>query len=302
MDIMKNLYSFTAILAICSTMGFSQNFLDILNLRYNYLPQAELNNDNVNLQEYYAGLTLPLYTKGEDMAGVGIQYGYFGIENDDPVLKSLQLHSFKLRVLGYKTLANPKWSVYAELIPKLNSDLKNISSSHFQIGGIALLNLKKNEHFFWHFGLFFNMETFGPFPLPLVGFDKKLSDNCYINILLPPVIYFEYKLNKNLYSGAEVELVGETYRLGNSNFDDSFISQFGESKFYFLMKTRLFIDYYLTQNLVLYVKPGYRFFRKYDHYNKEDEIITDSDYLTGELKEGFYLETGIAMRVRFENE
>jgi hypothetical protein len=299
---MKKLFLFTVTMVICSYVGFSQNYIDILNLRYNYFPEAELNSEKVNVQEYYAGLTLPLYTKGEDMAGIGMQYGYFSIDNDNVALKDLQLHTIKLRMLAYKTLANPKWSVYAELIPKLNSDLKNVSSSHFQIGGIALMNLKKGDDYFWHFGLFFNMETFGPFPLPLIGFDKKLSEKCYINVLLPPVITFEYKLNKHFYSGAEVELVGETYRLGGSDFEDSFISQFGESKLYFLIKTRLFIDYYITKNLVFYLKPGFRFLRKYEHYSEDDELIMNSDYLSGELKQGFYLETGIALRVRFEDE
>jgi hypothetical protein len=51
---------------------------------------------------------------------------------------------------------------------------------------------------------------------------------------------------------------------------------------------------------VFYVKPGWRFFQKYEQYDTHDKRIENSDYVQGQLKNCFYIESGIAYRFRYD--
>ena len=42
--------------------------------------------------------------------------------------------------------------------------------------------------------------------------------------------------------------------------------------------------------------------QKYEQYSAADVKMYDSDYLQGYLKPSFYLETGIALRFRYDEE
>jgi hypothetical protein len=74
----------------------------------------------------------------------------------------------------------------------------------------------------------------------------------------------------------------------------------GEKKLTFLIETRLFFDVYIAKHYVLYVKPGFRFFQKYEHFTSADVRITNSDYLQGQLKNNYYLEFGLTYRFRYD--
>jgi hypothetical protein len=189
-----------------------------------------------------------------------------------------------------------------DVSPKLNSDFRNIGGRHFQIGGMILNYYKGKKDFYWQFGLFYNQDTYGPFFMPLLGFDWKIDERNYVAALLPTYICYERKLSPKFYAGFELELTGETYRLGESGYTNSFISQLGENKLTFLTEPRLFIDYYVSPHWVIYAKPGIRFFQKYEHYTRADARITDSQYTEGILKNNFYVELGVALRFRYDED
>jgi hypothetical protein len=281
----------------------AQNYLNVLNVRYYYLPDntTNISDDNVSLKEYRFESAFPYTLKDSDIVGIKIQYKSFSLKSDNPDYKNLYLRSVKLPIFTFIKFKNPKWSTYLEISPKLNSDFENITFRHFQIGSTILFFYEKRTDFFWQFGVYYNQDTYGPFFMPLLGFNWKISDKSYCSGLLPAYLIFEQKLSKKLYTGFEMEMTGETFRLGGSTLEpNSFISQLGKNKLNFLAEPRLFLDFYLTKHLVFYIKPGFRLLQKYEHYTEDDHLVSNSEYVQGKLKNSFYAEAGIAFRFRYD--
>jgi len=281
----------------------AQNYADILNARYDYLPPISLidSNQKNDFYELRIQTTLPVELKNGNVIGLKPSYNTYSLKTDYPELSNLRLHSIKVPFFIYWKLGDSKWSSYIEVSPKLNSDLKNISGRHYQIGGIVIMYFETRKDFFWQFGLVYNQDTYGPFFMPLLGLSIA-NENSYFVALLPAYILYERKLSPKFYAGFELELRGETFRLGDSQYENSFISQLGENKLTFLTEPRLFVDFYLTRHLVLFVKPGIRLFHKYEHYTEDDQRIEDSEYIQGTLKNSFYVEIGLALRFRYDEE
>lgn len=292
------------ILVINSLTTKAQNYVNVLNGRYYYLPSATLkeNNQSVKFSEYRIETALPIELKGGNLIGLKPQYKTFSLRSENDTLKDLRLHTFKLPLFTYLNLGESGWSVYIDISPKLNSDLKNVSNRHFQIGGMFLFFKERNENFFWQFGMFYNQDTYGPFFMPLFGIDWVISEKDYFAALLPAYIIYERKISSKFYAGFELELSGETFRLGGSIYENSYISQLGENKLTFMTEPRLFIDYYVIPHLVIYLRTGMRLFHMYEHYTVEDERVQVHEYVEGKLKENFYLEAGLALRFRYDEE
>lgn len=279
----------------------AQNYINLINGRYYYLPSAEFKDNDipVRFKEYRIETALPVELNGGNIAGIKPQYKTVSFKSDDAGLKDLKLHTFKMPVFTYLKLGEKGWSVYIDVSPKLNSDLKNISGNHFQIGGMFIFLKERNERFFWQFGMFYNQDTYGPFFMPLLGFDWTLSEKDYMAALLPAYFIYERKLSAKFYTGFELELSGETFRLGGSEYNNSYISQLGENQLTFMTEPRLFIDFYAVPHLVFYLRAGMRLFHMYEHYTIDDERLEAPEYVEGKLKENVYLEAGIAFRFRY---
>lgn len=282
----------------------AQNYVNILNGRYYYLPSPTLkaNDQSIKFNEFRIETALPIELKGGNVVGLKPQYKTFSLRSDDAALKNLKLHTFKLPIFTYLNFGGSAWSVYIDVSPKLNSDLINVTKKHFQIGGMFIFFKERNEDFLWQFGMFYNQDTYGPFFMPLLGFEWRISKNDYFTVLLPAYIMYERKLSPKLYTGFELELSGETFRLGGSAYENSYISQLGENQLTFMTEPRLFIDFYAIPHFVLYLRGGMRLFHMYEHYTVGDERVEIPEYVEGKLKENFYLEAGIALRFRYDEE
>ncbi len=292
-----------AIFLIIAQTNSAQNYANIVNPRYYYIPQTSLTdtNQSVDIYEIRIQTTIPIELKNGNIIGIKPQYSSTSLKTDNPELKNLQLHSIKIPLFIYWKLGDSKWSSYVDVSPKLNSDFKNITGRHFQIGGMVIMYYEKRKDFVWQFGVFYNQDTYGPFVMPLVGL-YLVKEKSYFEALLPAYILYERKLSERFYAGFELELRGETFRLGDSQYENSFISQLGENKLTFLTEPRLYVDFYLTKHLVLYLKPGIRLFNKFEHFTEDDNIIENSEYIQGTLKNSFYTEIGLALRFRYDEE
>lgn len=280
----------------------AQNYMNILNLRHYIQPGITMQDSSyaMTLTEIRFESALPLELKSGNVFGIKPQFKSISLVGEEITLEDLKIYSIKLPVFAFIKWGDSKWSSYFDISPKLNTDFERVTGRHFQIGAMMIHYYEQKKDFYWQFGLFYNQDTYGPFFMPLFGIDWKIDERNYVAALLPAYVIYEYRLSQKVYTGFELELSGETYRLGGSVYENSFISQLGENKLTFLTEPRLFLDYYLTKNWVFYVKPGFRLFQKYEHYTKSDERITDSQYLEGVLKNNFYTEIGVALRVRYD--
>jgi len=286
-----------------NTDSICQNYTDIVNARYYYIPPVALKDSSKhnNIRELRFETTLPIELKNGNIIGFKPRYSSYTLNTNINGLKDLRLHTVKLPFFIYWKFANSRWSIYADISPKLNSDFRNLSGRHFQIGGMVITYFEKKENFAWQLGIVYNQDTYGPFFMPLLGL-YVMNEKNYFEALLPAYVIYERKLNPKFYAGLELELRGETFRLGDSQYEDSFISQLGENKLTFLTEPKLFIDYYVAKHVVLFIKPGLRLFQKWEHYTEDDKRIEDSEYIQGTLKNSFYLEMGMALRFRYDEE
>ncbi len=301
---MRTILTLVFLLLIISVQyANSQNYANILNGRYYYLPPTSLKDDDqeINFYELRIQTTFPIELKNGNTIGIKPRYNTYSLKTENSDLKNLQLHTIKIPFFIYWKLGKSRWSSYIDVSPKLNSDFKNITGRHFQIGGMVIMYYEKRKDFIWQFGLFYNQDTYGPFFMPLFGF-YRIKENSYFEALLPAYLIYERRLSHKFYAGFELELRGETFRLGDSQYENSFVSQLGENKLTFLTEPRIFIDYYITKHFILYLKPGMRLFHKYEHYTEGDERIEDSEYIQGTLKNSFYAEIGVALRFRYDEE
>lgn len=294
---------YSALFVLFSTLCTAQNYMNVLNVRYYQQADISIRDSSfaMSMSEYRFETMLPLIElKNGSVFGIKPQFKSISLKSNQASLENLSFYSIKMPVFAFIKWGESKWSSYLDISPKLNSDFKNISGRHFQIGALILNYYESKKDFFWQFGLFYNQDTYGPFLMPLLGFDWKIDEKNYIAVLLPTYLIYERRLSQKFYAGFELELTGETYRLGGSSEANSFISQVGEDKMTFLTEPRLFVDYYFAKHWVLYAKPGFRLFQKYEHYTQNDERIQESQYLEGILENTFYIEFGLAMRFRYD--
>ena len=282
----------------------AQNYMNVLNVRYYLQPNVALRDTGTGLSfsEYRIEAAIPITLSNGSVLGIKPQYKSIRLTTTDTSLRNLQIYSVKAPLFAFIKWGKTPWSTYVDISPKLNSDLRNIDLRHFQVGAMVVNYYEWKKDFFWQFGLFYNQDTYGPFFMPLAGIDWKIDEKNYVAALLPAYVIYERRLGQRVYAGVELELFGETYRHGRSNYEHSIISQLGDDKMTFLTEPRLFVDYYFAPHWVVYLKPGVRLFLKYEHYTEADEPIGDSEYPEGILTNGFYMELGLAMRFRYDEE
>jgi hypothetical protein len=288
------------LLSLKLALAIPQNYTNIFNITYFYLPVVSLDNIDVNYRDYSIETCLPYKLKNGNIFGIKPQYESITLIGENTTLKNLHLQSLECPVFALIKYKNPKWSSYTEFVANLNSDFVDIEKNQFQVGATVLFFYEKRKDFTWQFGVYYNQETFGPYPMILLGLDWKIDTKNYFSVILPAYLIYERKLSPKFYTGFEVELSGETYRLGGSTYENSYISQFGQNKLSFVTEPRLFLDYYIAKHMVFYVKPGWRFLQKYEQYDEHNKRIKNSEYVQGQLENTFYIEAGFAYRFRYD--
>lgn len=282
----------------------AQNCLNVVNPRFYYLPNAEMeqSGESIDFIEWRIETALPIELNNGTLIGFKPQYKTVSLKGKNSGFKDLHLHTIKVPMFAYWKFGESAWSMYADISPKLNSDFKSITSRHFQIGGMFIVYKERKKDFLWQFGVFYNQDTYGPFFMPLLGLDWKINSKDYFGALLPAYLVYEHRFSKKIYAGFELELSGETFRMGGSQYENSFISQVGENKLTFLTEPHLFLDYYLAKHFVLYLKPGMRLFHRYEHFTEDDQRVAQQEYIEGRIRDSFYIEAGIAFRFRYDEE
>lgn len=155
--------------------------------------------------------------------------------------------------LGYIHDAGGNWKAGGWIIPRLSSNLEDVTGNHYQLGAAVLMTRTKSEDFSFKFGAYYNSEFFGFYMIPLAGLEWKINDRWYLGGILPRKLLVEYKLKPGrLHAGALFESVKNSFR----TIPDSYIKILDN-------QLRLFLDAYLLKNVVLSIDAGQSLFREY---------------------------------------
>lgn len=279
------------LLCFISINTFSQPFVDVINLSHqnlnsNYSPQG----DRFVVQNSYANITLPIKVDSNNyfifrLNGERLQMKRRGVTDDETSV------STALSQIGWQRKFNQKLTVTALALPKLTSDFKEkIVRNDFQLGGTFLVQYKIKPNCTLKLGVYYNREPFGNFFVPLVGADWKFTPRKMIYGNLPLGMRYEYKVADRFYTGLGVRIYGRSYRIAGTK--DTYIwNQENQLK--------VFTDYYLTNNFVLFTEIGQTFGYGYRQYNWGEK--RDNPILSGNLfkpvYDGIFILAGTAYRI-----
>ncbi|MDP5045353.1 MAG: DUF6268 family outer membrane beta-barrel protein, partial [Leeuwenhoekiella sp.] len=169
--------------------------------------------------------------------------------------------------LGFNHKYSDRLAITYLIIPKIASDLNLITSDGFQLGGLALATLKKNENFSWKMGLYANTEEFGLFLVPYAGFyylSPSKRFEAYITTINGDI---NYMLTDKINIGGDVNGLTSSYALSDPYF--------GSTTEYFAKNTTEFFAYLrypLYKGLYLKAKAGYSITRTYKVFEESDQV------------------------------
>ena len=160
----------------------SQETLDIVTISGRYgTPQAydSIYKGKASESGVMASLVAPIEMNEKSIWYNSLNYFYFHVGNDEDmpleIANPINVHGFILRTGLYHKFSRQR-GIQIFLAPRFMSDFKNVSIDHFQMGALALYEKRFRDGLKMGFGAMYNQEYFGPYLVPLVNLDWKLSD------------------------------------------------------------------------------------------------------------------------------
>lgn len=292
---------FSSSLLLGLHQGFSQPFVDIINTSFQSLTttyQDSLKSPNTT-NNYYLNITIPIRLDSQNTL-IARFYGENLITHrDDPAIdvahRKSNLYSALLPIGWQHETANKKWKYLALAMPKVSSDFKdNFNASYdFQMGGYAMATYARSQDLKIKFGLFYNQEAFGPFPIPLAAIDWKVCKWFQMYGILPNNYRFEFALwQKKLYAGLGFKSYTRSYRLSSAYGHDYVRNN--------EMQLKLFVDMYFAKKFVLFGEFGRTigYSPLVYKYGTKERSLSAPQYFP--IKDAFFFNVGIAYRIRFD--
>ncbi len=201
-------------LILCSRVTIAQDYVDIVKLNYAYAPISTFDNstEGNSLRIMSGDLTLPIVINRRTALLTGVAFENIRSSfNPNRIEESVTSLTAKL---GVNVKHNVRWSGTYMFLPKLSSDLQQITNRDWQIGGIALMKYVNSRHLNYKFGLYVNAELFGPLLVPLFGIYYTSPSNKFeANILLPLSLDLSYSIGQQTHIGLKFNGEVRTYNL-----------------------------------------------------------------------------------------
>jgi hypothetical protein len=290
---MKKIGHLYLLLLLNYTNVLAQPFTDIASfstqqLNTKYARTLEKNTTT----NYFAGLLIPLKIDSNNNIIIRLNGEELVTENNAYAATKGRLYALTLG-LGLQHYFNKKLSAVLLLMPKIASDFsEKFNQYDRQYGGSLLVQYKFGKNFRAKAGLFYNKEPFGNFFVPLFGIDWQISPRWMLYGTFPLMNRLEFKINEHFYTGVGARIYGRSYRL-NSYWNRNYIwNQENQIKYFF--------DYYITKKLVCYAELGRTlgYGPKQILFDQSRENVVDNNPLYEPIKQGFFVNVGIAFRIR----
>ena len=253
---------------LVSSIAHAQNYIDLANLSYSTTSNADFENSNqqTSVNELEFQITFPkiLDDKNTLISSLILESNNLRLDptfNDKTTLASLSI------ALGINHKYSDRLAITYLIIPKIASDLDFITSDAFQLGGLALATLKKNENFSWKFGMYANSEKFGLFLVPYAGFYYTSTNERFEAYITTINGDLNYMITDKINIGGDVNGLTSSYALADPYF--------GTNKEYFAKNTTEFfayVRYPLYKGLFLKAKAGYSITRTYKVFEENDKV------------------------------
>lgn len=278
---------------------FTQQKFTVAILDYMFSPNNTYEEkDTTSFTGYFSGsISYPIVLNEKSTIITGIRGNSWAVKYDPEQIWPTNFYSLGL-TLGYNHKFTEDKSFVFVLLPRLNSDYKSINANAWQLGFLSTYNKRSSEKFLWKVGVYFNMEFFGPFVVPLFGLNWNVSDKLNIVGDLPIWAKVNYQVSNPFALGVGYKALVGSYRL-SGEFNDAYISRFA-------IEPYLYLDFEVAKNIFLNGKVGYTMSRKYPVYAKDDQLDWQLSFmkfgdertqLNPVINDGVFFEFGIAYKV-----
>ncbi len=270
----------------------AQPYIDIVSVKVSVSPnsgKSQAKNIPVQNKHYIAGVLYPVKLKDSSKIILGLYNEGWIITSKRWNGLSNELQALIIPV-GFVKPLRGKWSVATTLISRWNGETGDMYKESFQLGGSLIAAYKKDSNLTFRIGAYYNSEFFGPFIIPLVGVDWKITNKDNLFGLLPQQLTYEHKLSDKFYWGTVYRMFNNSFRTGKygSNNSPAFV-RINE------MQLLLSADVYLAKRVVFNIEAGHSVFRKIrlgiddakKHYYQDDAV-----------NDGFVFKAGLMYRVR----
>jgi hypothetical protein len=202
------------ILSLYSCSSYAQNYVDILSSEYTATPQNTFDSSNqtTDLQKFNLNLTVPIELKNGNALLTGVVYDRVSTRYSPIDRINTQTTSIILK-LGMNVKHSEKWSATYLLLPKVASNFKtDLGLEDFQIGGLVLAKMKKNENLCYKFGAYMNGDRFGPFLVPLFGFYYQ-KGKLEMDVIVPSYAKINYSVRPKITAGLNWRATVKSYNV-----------------------------------------------------------------------------------------
>jgi hypothetical protein len=262
---MKTIILFFLAMMAAPIMG--QNSIDLVNVYWRTSPGNAMTeaDGKMNMNMFATDVKLPLVIDKNNVVIVGGEYQQTNLVSSNDAVKDLQFSSCNLQ-LGLEHKWNDRSKMLFMSFTRLNSDFKNISSRHFQQGGLVLGTTARTSNFDWKYGLYYNAEFFGPMFVPLFGFNWKMNDKWRLKVVVPVNLELSYRPNERMVTGLRFDGVNASYRVTNNLVNTNNFVDKADNNLW------VFAEFNLGKNIWFHAKAGHSILRKYRLYNEGDQM------------------------------
>ncbi len=267
---MKQINIFLILFLVSSGLR-GQESLDILTVSGRYgVPQSYDSIYESKANEYGVMLSLvaPIEVNERSIWYNSLNYFYWHVNNEEDtppeIVNPIDIHGIILRTGLYQKFSEDR-GLQIFLAPRFMSDFNNIDIDHFQMGALVLYEKKYREGLKMGFGAMYNQEFFGPYLVPLVNLDWKISEKWSVVGLFPVYGKVKYQVNERFSAGWSHFGLITTYRLGSPEYQGDYIERksIDESLF---ARYKLFGDIYVEGRI------GYALGRSYAQYEADQKV------------------------------
>ena len=289
------------ILFIGSSVSLAaQNYSDIVNVNYQFL---KIYPDDYDQKAFETGLKikLPLRLNNDrDYLILGGRMNHFRHSTSLFPDTESKLSIVEGDLTYFNKIQGTPWSYMVQMHAGVYSDFIDVDGSHWQYGGYGIGYYRLNEDICFSLGIFYHMEAYGPFVIPFGGLEWSVSDRFFLYALFPYLINAEYKLADRWYAGAEISFIAETYRISKTGSNNivHYVSDHTLDFPWSYIDVNVFLDFYITKNIVVYAKPGFTYLRRLELYDVNDNPINSKSLPHGLFDLSPFVKFGMSYRFR----
>jgi hypothetical protein len=270
---MKNFFTISAvlILLLSSAPAFAQESIDLATFSGRYgLPQSYDSVFSGKATEITSmiNLKMPVVFNDKNIWYNDLTYNYFAVNNDitmpDHIANPIRLHGFILQT-GLVHRFSTSTALQLLFAPRYMTDFRGSGLSRWQFGGIILYEKIFRDNLMMRFGALYNQELGGPFLVPLVYLDWRLSSRWSISGLLPIYAKVKYEVNEHFTTGLAFFGLITSYKLGAPGYAGDYMERTS-------IDPALFGRLRIAGNLFFEGRMGYAISRQYEQY-KDDETV-----------------------------